>query len=379
MSRILLAMLLTLASCVSDSQAQQVSPPEVLASVRVANGTGSATTIIKGPKYSYHLGCHHVFGRVGEEVLLETVTGDRINARCVAADSTVDLALYRSYSDGVMAEVDVASTVDHKSAKFTSCGFPQGIGPNRTSLTFLGESANCKHWRFRVNSGTYLPGVSGGGLYADGKLCGVTSAIESHGEPHTINNEQVIAFLVRNRDKFIDPNCPNGMCPKTPSRPWLQPNAPIVVPPLPPQPPATLPDAEGKRDNEVFKDSAATARILDLEKRVATLEALILKKVPGGDVLPLPPEEKDTPPAPVPGPKGDKGDRGDAGLPPTREQIESAVSAWVRDNFDKIKGRDGKNGTVNVLVKKPDGKTDTHSGLTSGNVIVDVAEIVKKK
>lgn len=377
MTRLINGVVIVLVLCAAAEG--QETPTEVLASLRVGNGTGSATTIIKGPSRSYHLSCHHVFGTVDGEVLLETVAGDKVHARCIATDPKLDLCLLRSYSDGIVTEVDLAGEIDAKRANWTSCGFPAGIGPNRTALTFLGEAQGCGHWRFRVNAGTYLPGVSGGGLYADGKLCGVTSAIESHGEPHTINREQVLTFLVRNRDKFIDPSCPNGMCPKSPSKPWLQPNVPIVVPPLPPQPPVVLPDAEGKRDNSVLKDSAASARILDLEKRVAALEALVLKKVPGGDELPLPPLEKDAPPAAVPGPKGDKGDRGDAGLPPTREQIESAVSAWVRDNLDKIKGRDGKNGTVNVLVKKPDGKTDTHSGLTSGNVIVDVAEIVKKK
>ena len=149
----------------------------------------------------------------------------------------------------------------------------------------------------------------------------------------------------------------------------------VVVPPQPPIPPFTLPDAEGKRHDTVLKDSAATARILALTDKVAELEKLLKEGAPNR----TPPKVDDVPPPPK---------ESGPDLPPvpkvSQDDVAKAVAAWMSVNGKSLKGNDGSNGrdgidgkpgkagetgTVTVILIGADGKEISRATAQAGSIV----------
>lgn len=337
----------------------EVTPSEVLASVRVG-GAGSGTVIIRGETNAYVLSCHHVVGTIDQEVALDNPDGSRTSGRVVATDPVSDLTLIRTWSTGVLGAVDVADRL--LPGTWTGCGYPRTQGPNYTKLEYRGLATSCGHEMFSVRSGYFAPGNSGGGLFSDGMLVGVTGhGDEASQTVHATAHGRVLAFLNANCSKFTDKPCPDGNCPnqRRPNAWTPTPNVPIKLP----------------RDG-TFPDRESSKIIVELSKRLDALEAEVagLKKQLAGDV------------PPPPGERGAAGDRGPKGDNATDAQVAAAVAKWVEEHGDKwlddhrehvrgppgrdgSNGKDGKPGVITVILQAEDGQVLSRAeNMQSGSV-----------
>jgi len=94
---------------------------------------------------------------------------------------------------------------------------------------------------------------------------------------------------------------------------------------LEPSEPILLPPKEGKRDDLVFHDSAATKHILELEKRILALESRLKKLEDLASAAPLPPKgDSDVAPLPpIAGPPGKDGRDGKDGRNADPAELDS--------------------------------------------------------
>lgn len=357
MARLPFSLLVTFLTLFGIGQAEEISPPEVLASVRIGRFGGCSGTIIGADdEQAFGLSCAHCCSGVGNPVGVCFVDGSISTGRWLATDPRYDLSLFAVSVDSIIGSARIPTVAPNQEMPWTAVGFPQTRGPIYKTLRYEGVVGNdqvaSKRWQCLVTSGKFDDGDSGGGIFQKSNLIGV---ISHHGPGPEVrlqgaSHNQITDFLWANRTMMAKvrnhrQDCPDGNCPIAPKPDPLtwkpEANVPIVLPKADRQNPTTL------------TDKAATRRILELEERVSKLEKLIAeihKPTPISDAPAPPKPEPSAPPAPA---KGDKGDRGDAG-PPGRD------------------GKDGATGVVTVILKWSDGTPIATKELKSGQKLTQL-------
>ena len=249
------------------------------ASVRV--GGCSGTIIAVGKTWAYGISASHCIG--SEKDLTATIPGGKkVKAQWISTDSNLDLVLFKIPAAGV---------------SFVSVGKVSGTIVSRglngdKNLEFRSEGAifdketKKKYHRaeFKVTKGDFDKGDSGGGVFAEGKLCGVIT----HGEDdllYAATYSQVLSFLAEQKSLSHSINTEG-------------------------------PDAWGDKDR--------TREIIELKKRLSELENKIAKlKVKDGQTG-------------KPGPQGPAGRDGrDAIISSDWEGRLSNIEAWIK-NFRAV-------------------------------------------
>ena len=158
--------------------AAEVTPSHLLASVKMVNGGNrcSGTVCHRDAESAWIVSCAHcVSGKIGNSCYWYNGDGTWFKAELVAFDRELDLSLFRCDEPeetlGVAWILDEAPTGDE--VRYEACGYTgvdgTGKGPYYKSVTPVGDL------HFRVDSGPFGAGDSGGGIYADGALIGVIS------------------------------------------------------------------------------------------------------------------------------------------------------------------------------------------------------------
>jgi hypothetical protein len=363
------------AGLIGGVMAAEVSPPEVLASVRIgAWGGCSGVTIAVDDKAAFALSAAHCCGQVGDKVGLCFVDGRICNGIFIAEDETVDLSLIRFPIEYALA-VTPLHEKPRQAGEWTGIGFPASSGPNVKRLQYTMTGTNDRgmpRWVFGVKSGTFWNGDSGGGIVQEHRL----AAITTDGFNGGADVGWAYACPHPSIKKFLDDNLPGPAKDKT--RRISEQGTYCDVRPNPQKDtngwnpsanvPIVLPD-KLPRDG-TFPDSDASKYIVELTKRVEQLEADVkFLKEQLAKPTPLPDA-----PAPALPP------------PPTDQQISAAVAKWLADNEHRLRGRDGKPGeagviSVNLNVRSPDGTASTKSlpNLRSGTTVdVPITKLIQQ-
>lgn len=160
------------------SLAAEITPSHLLASVKMVNGGNrcSGTVCYRDPDAAWIVSCAHcVSGKLGNSCYWYNGDGSWFMAELVAFDRELDLSLFRC--DEPEKTLGVAWILDAPPAgeavRYEACGYTgvdgTGRGPYYKTVTPVGDL------HFRVNSGPFGAGDSGGGIYGDGALIGVIS------------------------------------------------------------------------------------------------------------------------------------------------------------------------------------------------------------
>jgi hypothetical protein len=284
-------MLVILAVTAGESAALTPIDHEARASVRIGAGGGcSGVIIVAGPETAYGVSAAHCVSAVNSQFTIGFVDGRQANARWLAVDRQADLALFSCWSRDVLGVSAVRDGIPDGEFWARAVGFPSGQGPNVKDLQVVGGATiegGMQRNEFRVESGTALPGDSGGGVFIDGKLIGVTShestdrsgPNQSASRLYASQNQQLVAFI-RSYEPRMAASCRDNWC-------WTpQPNRPIDTTPRP------LPDLDSDRDRQQalqsvldrldgidrqisdLHDQSATANsaIADLQRRLDRIE-----------------------------------------------------------------------------------------------------------
>lgn len=361
----------------------ETSPGYVLGSIHIANGSTrcSGTVISQGEQYAAAVSAAHCFqGKIGGIFDAFNPDGSSMEAQLLDIDRDADVALFRVPADKILGRSWVPPEGKIPTVgSYSAIGYTHTRGPIYKSCDIIDSGKwrsqkGSPRARYRVKTGTFGGGDSGGGVFKNGALIGIISCCER--DPAASNNKEISGcahsalcrFLVRNR-KQLDGCGPYGCPPDYPQErryrrqppDWSpSPNIPIRPPnqqqeqsPAPPitDPGDTVPPPPGWEPSKPAPDPPSTTPIQDnritvviqqidklsdelnkLAIKVAQIEAIPGQK--GNDGMP-----GNAGPA---GPKGDKGDKGDPG--PKGEQGEPGLPGTPG-----LKGDEGV-GIVNVAL-----------------------------
>lgn len=326
---------------------------ESLASVFVEGCSG--VIIAVDAQYAYGLSCEHCCRGVGQPVTIWFRDRTTATGKWLIEDASSDLALFRVPRSAVLAVAPVAGENPTLDGRWSSAGYPNGAFTQKTVRYaddhYLGNFGE-RRWQFKLLSGTFGSGDSGGAVFHDGYTVGIQShfgwLVDGTTTFHAARWPELRDFVQQAKGKLKVPCPPGEKC---------EPETPVVLP-------------RGERQNSTtFRDEAATKHILALEKRgdgfekrIAELEAQLLalqgkrpdvRITPDGPDAPEPPKPE-KPLVPVAGPPG-------------------------RDGRDGSNGTNGKPGTV-TLVLQLDGKTvETVADIPSGKrVRIPVQKLISE-
>lgn len=174
------------------------TPAYVLGSVRVANGGSrcSATIIAIGDRYAVGVSAKHCFvGRIGGKFTINNPTGSSTEATLAAIDDKHDLALFYVPADGVVGRSCLHAPDEVGGGDVTAVGYTAGQGPKFKEATWIGQLG--KNWTFRVDSGPFEGGDSGGGVFLNGTLVAVIWGKQDR-TMVTARHDQVYEFVRKN-------------------------------------------------------------------------------------------------------------------------------------------------------------------------------------
>jgi len=148
-----------------------------LASVQVGGCSGTLIAVIG--KRGYGISAAHC-AKAGQPVSVTNSKGKRVEGEWIVVDSASDLSLFTCPASVVE---DVAPLGTAKSdGELHGFGWPGGKGPSRIKLSEDGEEKPSNllviRSRFKVKSGRFRNGSSGGGIFRGDRLVGV----QTHGD-----------------------------------------------------------------------------------------------------------------------------------------------------------------------------------------------------
>ena len=169
---------------------------EVYESASVEVDGCSGTLIAIGPRWTYGLSAAHC-ASVGKAIKVHTFKGKEFAGTWVSKDAKTDLALFRIPSDPSLTAVQLGRVTDAI----------QGFGRNgkkelrHTTIGAIEDRTNGARFEraeYIVESGKFDNGDSGGGVFSNGKLCGVIS----HGEKkklYAATRLQILSFVAEQK------------------------------------------------------------------------------------------------------------------------------------------------------------------------------------
>jgi hypothetical protein len=419
-----------LAGASSGFADEETTPSYLLASVKMVNGGNrcSGTVCYRDANVAWIVSCAHcVSGNVGNACYWYNGDGSWFKAELVAFDRDHDLSLFRC--DEPEKTLGVAWILDDPPAGndvvYEACGYTgvdgTGRGPYYKSLTPQGDR------NFRVDSGPFGGGDSGGGIYADGCLIGVIACCE--GPTSSSSNTKMYPWCSHGElREFVRQHSPP--CPAAVQRtqyeqppPWEpgpnfefrppqsrptgtdEPPAPEAEetqkpePPLAPEPEVApelqpLSETDRRLETELTPQPDYEARIAELLSRIAVLEdrLTVLTQTPGPSGADGRPGAPGMPglqgPAGPPGPPGESAyeialRRGFTGteeewLATLRGPFEPAGDLQPPDDFTRG-GIDYDRLAQRIVDHMTDASAEQHggSGLKNGPPGSDVPEIAK--
>lgn len=360
----------------------EYTPSHILACVKMENGgiRCSAVVISRGTKYAAILSAGHcVSGRIGGMATFINPDKSKFQAELVAVNFNLDLCLFKGPADKVLGHSWVPRKLPTNVSKWEAVGYTAGAGIKYKTVT--PEQSNYRTPRYKVLSGNFGGGDSGGAIFADTGLIGIISNSENRhagdvncksigpGCPHS-----ALVKWLESQEKNLTQCGPNG-CPPGPyyninrgQRPNWNPgnNIPIKI-------------KDYGDDSWPDKDMTKALKWL-LDQYNKNPQQPIKgekgdKGSPGLNGLPGAPGKKgdkgdpgqDGKPGPqgAKGEKGDKGDRGEPG-PPVNEQqvkkvaeglVDQAISERLKEELDKLNKefqRKLDNMTFTVVFEKGD-------------------------
>lgn len=206
MVRKILALLLLPLLTLGSERDQDSRPSYYNATVKIGGCTG---VIIKtGPEVSVGISAQHCTPEVGAITSFTNPDGTGGYARWVSEDTSSDLSLFKVWSKDTKRVMAAVMPDKEKVAKeCEGWGYPKGRGPRWKKLEYEGKfhitSLKAERFQFRVMDGDFNNGDSGGGVYCNGKLIGITShGSEKHKHLFSCTKSQLNAFLKKNSDKL---------------------------------------------------------------------------------------------------------------------------------------------------------------------------------
>ena len=194
----------------------QKTPNHVLASVNIYNGEvqGSGTVISQGEKFSALLSAAHNFkGVIDGEFWVYYPDGTYTKAKLLAIDRERDLVVAKVDSSTILAHSYIPNKI--VDGEISGVGYTGGQGPNYRKLVYNKSYYNDKNkymWEFGVENGPFWDGDSGGGVFIDEALVGVTSqrdALVFQGNGYikrlyACSHDEIVRFLEENKEKLSD-------------------------------------------------------------------------------------------------------------------------------------------------------------------------------
>lgn len=280
------------------------------ASVRLGSGSCSGTVFWKDDdkELAYILSARHCVWSEGDQIQVHFVDGDSSNARVLAVGPEYDLSLLVTHSTHVVSVCEPADSLP-SNGTWTACGYPGGVGPKYKTLQSPRFQSNVHTDNgvfdrnvFRISSGPFSGGDSGGGVAVNNRLAGVMTHGGRPGEMLAAPYQDIRRFLSQHGGKIR--GCDPSECP------WLQPNVP-------------LPDQPGNGiDKDQFKQEILQEVRLIIQQEIGNvpqpdlqgLEDDILNEVEEKVADHDHPHEHDFP-EPERGPEGPRGPAGPQGPP----------------------------------------------------------------
>jgi hypothetical protein len=196
----------------------QTTPAHILASVNIFNGSiqGSGTVISKGKNKAAILTAAHNFsGKVGGDFFVYYPDGTYTKATLIAHDPTRDLALASVDADTIIEHSYVPDKIA-ETGILSGVGYTGGQGPNYRTLSYTSayyNSSNRRMWEMNVTAGPFWDGDSGGGVFQNEAIIGVTSqrdSLVSIGNNtyvrrmYACSHSEIVSFLNENKKALMD-------------------------------------------------------------------------------------------------------------------------------------------------------------------------------
>lgn len=224
-----------------------ITPDYILASVIIFNGDiqGSGTIISKGSKWSLLLTAAHNFsGKINELFWVYYPDGTYTEAKLMAYDKERDLALAAVTSQSIISHSYIPSNLKEGMIDLVGVGYTGAQGPNVKDLKYNGAyyDDNKKYmWNLNVANGPFWDGDSGGGIFCDGGLVGVTSQrnakvwvdnVNFTKRLYAISHSEIVAFLKNNpfdQTDFGDYSKPSQVISNDKAPPLWKPNPNVPI------------------------------------------------------------------------------------------------------------------------------------------------------
>jgi len=269
------------------------------------------------------IGCGHCFkGNIGNKFWVYRPDGKAIVATLLGHEpvggTSGDLSLFQVKKRDVLAFAPLWEKTGEQPKTVDVIGYPRGDGPKHLTLGAPASSTGSA-WLYSVLDGRIIPGNSGSGVFADGKLCGVISGWSEENQKHFARTgctyEYLAAFVAKHKGKMKCPDCEQDDMSAPP--PADDDSPPIPAPDWKPNPQGKLPVPPKTAQNE--KHRPFPEDLNRIWKRVEAIEALQKHEhAEDAEVIRLKAEftelqreidelklgQPGAPPAPQPGPPG---------------------------------------------------------------------------
>ena len=266
-----------LAVCVALLPAVSLAGPKQM-SCQVSGCSG--TLVSKGRMHAFGISAAHC-AEVGKTVSFRTSDGRTGRATWVAVDTSLDLALFRIETGLCLETANVGPA--GPTCEAHGLNGHKILKRKRKGVIYeKGTKREYTRDEYSVEKGKFDNGDSGGGVFFEGKLCGVISHGDDDEELFSATCDQILGFLADQKE--------------------------LVVKALP-------------KGLNGWGDKDRTREIIELKKRVAALEDRLSAAVPGPPGVP----GAAGPPGP-PGPAGSNGSSAD--LSPVQARL-ATIEKWI--------------------------------------------------
>lgn len=220
------------------------------------------------------LGCGHCFkGNIGNKFWAYRPDGKKIVATLLGHEpcGAGDLSLFQIKKRDVLAFAPLWEKSSTPPKAVDVIGYPNGEGPKHLTLGSPASSTGSQ-WLYHAVDGRIIPGNSGSGVFADGKLCGVVSGYRDGGQTAVTGctYEHLAGFVAKHKSKAKCQDCEQDQAAPPPADDDDVP--PIPAPDWKPNPQGKLPTQ--KPLVETDKHRPFPEELNRVWKRVEAIEAL---------------------------------------------------------------------------------------------------------